>query len=341
MERITEAEVQILDCIYRQIGKVEVYKARLIKTSEFICMKKIYVENVMDATFIQTEFIAMATLQHENIIKLRSASLGGNNREISHVLIFMEYFQRGDLEKFIQSRAKEGGYLSENEILDWLTQLVSAYEFMQERGVAHRDIKPQNIFIDEQNKPKVGDLGSAIKKEGDSATLMGTPMYLSPKLREAFANQASNSFNVPHDVFKSDVYSLGLTFLYLASLISVKDLCQLQNLENKIDARINALPENFSKLKTILKYMLAVDEHFRCDFIELKQKINRLNEVKAVQVANKNEFRKGMTIQQMFAKCSICSKNQDESLIYVFHDYCICLNCVENLKQCVNQDFTL
>ena len=163
MERISESDIAIERCLYRVQGKVEVYSVRHIRTGQYLCMKKLFVEDLVDAAFIQAEFITMATLYHPNITKLRSAGLGGTGSQVSYVLIFMEFFEEGDLEGLIQSRIKEYNPVPEQEIINWLTKLVDAFAFMQERSIAHRDIKPQNIFLARESNEiicKVGDLGT-------------------------------------------------------------------------------------------------------------------------------------------------------------------------------------
>ena len=61
-------------------------------------------------------------------------------------------------------------------------------------------------------------------------------------------------------MFKSGVYSLGFKFLYLASLESIRELSGLENLQNRINQRINQLPAAYNHLKEILQQMLFVDE---------------------------------------------------------------------------------
>ena len=346
MERISESDVMVVDCIYRVQNKVEVFKVRHSRTGLYLCMKKLFVENVLDATFIQSEFIFMASLQHPNIINLRSAGLGGRDREISYVLIFMEYFEEGDLEKFIQSKIQEKYLVPEQEIMVWLTNLVNAFAFMQERGVAHRDIKPQNIFLSKDPETKVitfkiGDLGSAIKKEGNSATLMGTPMYLSPKLRQAFAMTNHDSFNVEHDLYKSDVYSLGLTILYLASLTSVKDLCSLADLEIKIEKRIEALAGYYPKLTKFLKLMLAVDEHYRPNFLDLKVRLESNVQVKSFDAKSNKAIERFSVIEEMKSKCEICLNDYTEDSILVFNNNLLCINCLQNFKSRMNKRYNM
>mmetsp|Transcript_22739 Transcript_22739/g.22485 ORF Transcript_22739/g.22485 Transcript_22739/m.22485 type:complete len:226 (+) Transcript_22739:297-974(+) len=104
-------------------------------------------------------------------------------------------------------------------------------------------------------------------------TIAGTPLYLSPKLREAYMNfncglLSSNS--AKHDPFKSDVYSLGLTFLYMASLKELNDLVDLKTVKYKISQRISELRYS-ERVKDLLTYMLEIEEAKRLSFIDLEE----------------------------------------------------------------------
>ena len=335
VDRIQESDVRSLENLYRQQGKVEVYKVSLYRTGEILCMKKIFVENVMDATMINTECITMAAFNHNNIIKLRGCAFGGTDREITNVVIFMEYFSEGDLEKMIINRIKSSRFFSEEELINYLKQLVSAYAYMEEASCAHRDIKPQNIFVTDGGATlKVADLGSAVKKDLYSGvTLTGTPLYLSPKLRDAFVRSGGQGApNIEHDVYKSDVYSLGLTILYMASLASIKDLSTLADLENKIQVRINSLPQQYSYLKGILKEMLSVDENKRPDFIELRNKLSQGNVNFSLNENNLGNTHSSK-IENLEAKCEICNQMKSEEEIYILTGGLICKNCYEPMKK--------
>lgn len=335
MERITESDVAIEETIYKQPGKVEVFKVRLYRTNENLCMKKIYVENVNDATLMQQECLAMAYFDHENILRLRSALLGGYDRAITHVTIFMDYFREGDLEKLISDRVARKQPFSEEELLGYLAQLISAYAYLQEKNVAHRDVKPQNIFVTGNGKIlKVGDLGSATRKDGQAtSTLMGTPLYLSPKLRQEFLNSNAGGSNVNHNVFKSDVFSLGLTFLYMASLVQVKDLATLDDLRFKIANRISSLPDCYNNLKKILEKMLDVNENARLDFIDLKKFMSVKKTEKVILTRENLTKSSAYKILEFSECCSICDSQKNEENLYVFTSGLICDECYEETKK--------
>jgi NIMA (never in mitosis gene a)-related kinase len=64
-----------------------------------------------------------------------------------------------DLGEHIKQMKKQDKYFNENLIITWFFQLVLAFQFMHGKKIVHRDIKPQNIFVDSDMNLKVGDFG--------------------------------------------------------------------------------------------------------------------------------------------------------------------------------------
>jgi NIMA (never in mitosis gene a)-related kinase len=114
----------------------------------------------------------------------------------------------GDLGKKIQEI--KGSRFSENQILDWFTQICLALKHVHDRKILHRDLKSQNIFLTKDNTIKLGDFGIArvLNNTHEKAkTMVGTPYYLSPEIIE----------NMPYS-FKSDIWSLGIILYELCCL---------------------------------------------------------------------------------------------------------------------------
>ena len=175
---------------------------------------------------------------------------------------------------------------------------------------------------------KIGDFGTAIKKDVFSGnTLAGTPLYLSPKLRQAFINStAQGSSNVSHDVYKSDVYSLGLTFLYMASLLPVKDLAILNTLEKNIENRLNLLPQQYQYLKDILRLMLKVDENERPDFCRLKEILTE-GYVKIPLTLDHLRYIQNSRILEIKVICEVCKLENTDENIFILTSGLICKEC--------------
>ena len=143
---------------------------------------------------------------------------------------------------------------------------------MEEKNIAHRDIKPQNI-IKHGNDYIISDLGCAFKsRDRTSYEITGTPNYLSPILRHAYTSyhQGIIVSNFNQNPFKSDVFSLGLTFLYMASLQTIGELGIVDKNAYcaKLQSRLNSLSYS-ETVKHVLGNMLEYEESKRCSFREI------------------------------------------------------------------------
>ncbi|GFO16533.1 serine/threonine-protein kinase nek1 [Plakobranchus ocellatus] len=94
--------------------------------------------------------------------------------------------------------------------MKWFSQLLSALMYIHKCGILHRDIKPHNLFLDENHVLKLGDFGicRVLQKETDVAvTMIGTPFYLSPEICQ----------HKPYS-FKSDMWSAGCVLYEMCCL---------------------------------------------------------------------------------------------------------------------------
>ena len=198
----------------------------------------------------------MLKYRHNNIVNLISVSLEGNGNIVDSLVIFMEFCAGGDLEKLITARKGKGQVWTQEEILACLDQLITGFVYLQNNGVAHRDVKPQNIFVENDTEIyKIGDLGSSIMVTGEDFSIVGTLSYLSPKVRQGFIHNNYGPTRVIHDPYKSDVYSLGLILLYMAGKQD-EELNYLDGLQERTIAAINAVSNDYSIIKILLAHML-------------------------------------------------------------------------------------
>jgi eukaryotic-like serine/threonine-protein kinase len=145
-----------------------------------------------------------ARLSHPNIVQVYDAGEDKlEGREVSYVVV--EYVPGGDLKALIKRRGPLPGAMLSRIGADVAAGLAHAHE----RGVIHRDIKPQNVLIDEYGSPKLTDFGIARALNVDHSTstdsYLGTPLYSSPEQLRGEEITA-----------KSDVYSLGATLYHAA-----------------------------------------------------------------------------------------------------------------------------
>jgi serine/threonine protein kinase len=159
-----------------------------------------------------------------------------------------------------------------------LNSLVNALSYMQENKISHRDIKPQNILILENQNYCIADFDESIYVKNDFGTfdIRGTEMYMSPLLKNLIG---TGDTNVKHNVYKSDVYSLGLCFVYAITknfdVIKKIKKCNNDNINKNLIVNNIVGNEKFSDFFIeILIQMIAFNEKDRLDFIQLNNLVN-------------------------------------------------------------------
>ena len=145
-----------------------------------------------------------ARISHPNVVQVYDAQEGAlDGREVSYIV--MEHVSGGDL----KDKIRKNGPLSEKELCRIGADVASGLAGAHDRGIIHRDVKPQNILVDDYGRPKITDFGIARALDTTQATrtgsYLGTATYSSPE-------QLRGEPVTP----KSDVYSLGVT-LYEAA----------------------------------------------------------------------------------------------------------------------------
>jgi cyclin-dependent kinase 1 len=141
---------------YQKIEKIGegtygvVYKARNTKTGQFVAMKKIRLESEdegVPSTAIR-EISLLKELQHPNIVKLECIV----HHDVKLYLVFE--FMQMDLKKYIDTKPVDPMLLK-----SYTYQVLQGIVFMHTRRVIHRDLKPQNLLIDNKGAIKIADFG--------------------------------------------------------------------------------------------------------------------------------------------------------------------------------------
>src|SRR5579862_6721627 len=180
-------------------GMGAVYKARDRELDRMVALKVIRADLAGHPTVLQRfkqELILARKVTRRNVIRIFDLRVADGPRFIT-----MEFVDGRDLSSLLEERHK----FSPDEAVRILRQVCSALEVAHQEGVVHRDLKPQNIMVEENGRACVMDFGLARSMEATGLTqvgaIMGTPAYMSPE-------QAKG---MPADE-RSDLFSLGIIF---------------------------------------------------------------------------------------------------------------------------------
>jgi serine/threonine-protein kinase len=196
------AEGTIVDVRYRIIrrlgagGMAEVYCAEDSQLGRQIALKLLHRRFAEDAEFVERfrrEASAAAGLQHPNVVQVFDRGEWDGTYYIA-----MEFIAGRTLKQVV----RDHGALEPTLAADLTIQILKAARFAHRRGVVHRDLKPQNVLVDEEGRAKVADFGIARAGASDmteTGSVMGTAQYLSPEQAQG----------LPVDL-RSDLYSIGV-----------------------------------------------------------------------------------------------------------------------------------
>jgi serine/threonine-protein kinase len=134
----------------------------------------------------------LAALNHPNIVSIITAE-----KQDGVFFIVMEYIPGETLEHVI---ARDGA-LDLSRALDYTCQIANAVDHAHRQGVIHRDLRPANVLVSDNDQLKVADFGTSrfLEIAAHGTTIIGSPPYMAP---EQFQGKA---------VFASDIYSIGVT----------------------------------------------------------------------------------------------------------------------------------
>lgn len=181
-------------------GMAHVYLAKHARTGRQVAVKVLPAVLMMDDTFLarftrETQIIT--NLQHPHILPV--FDFGEENGQ---PYIVMAYMPGGTITDLIQQNPKG---MPLDQTVRLVERIAEGLDYAHRRGVIHRDFKPSNVLLDEDNNPYITDFGIA-KAAAETSSLtatgrmVGTPYYMAPELaRQGGATELA------------DVYALGVT----------------------------------------------------------------------------------------------------------------------------------
>ena len=257
----------------------KVYKARHKKENRFYAIKKLNFNeiNEKERIAIQDEVNLLKQLKHPNIVTYKDSFFDSDNC-LNIVMVFCEL---GDM--YTKIHKQKGDFFPEEQILLWLAQLCLALSYVHDKQILHRDIKTQNIFIQNEHTIRIGDFGIAKgynQNQDLGGSLIGTPLYMAPEVYNS-----SKKYS-----FRSDIWSLGCCIFEMCNLknafeakswnavfvkVNKGQRAQLNSrysldMKNLVDSMLSVNGKNRPTIASILEkpFMKPIVGKYISDFVE-------------------------------------------------------------------------
>ncbi|TNJ27346.1 Kinase, NEK [Giardia muris] len=244
-----------------------VVEATCLKTNQVVAIKSVCYATMAKTAFeLQCKEInLLMALKHPGIVRLLKVY---NERSTRTLHLVMEKYSYGDLRSYLEKRRIAGEHVFEETVWHILEQLASALAYCHnpsrkeghEYGIIiHRDVKPENILVDIDEKVVFSDFGLSRALEGSRTTtsIAGTPSYLAPEVakREAYTE-------------KADIWSLGCTIYEICTqelYVRAKTIAELPAMQQKRAGEgICITTLGYSEdLETVLRKMLEYEQDLR------------------------------------------------------------------------------
>ena len=191
--------------------------------------------------FLEREYTAVMAVRSPLVVEIYDYGIHGGFEYLA-----MEYLPRGDL----KARIQRG--VSEHEALHYVAQIAAALEVVHESGLVHRDLKPPNVMLRDNDSVALIDFGLARSMDGSTIStqtgvLLGSPYYMSPEQAQGEALDA-----------RSDFYSLGvICYELLTGQKPYIGGTAMEVLQQHVSAPLPALPADLCRYEPFLTRLMA------------------------------------------------------------------------------------
>ncbi|XP_058737570.1 LEAF RUST 10 DISEASE-RESISTANCE LOCUS RECEPTOR-LIKE PROTEIN KINASE-like 1.4 [Vicia villosa] len=206
-----------------------VYKGDL-KDGRVVAVKRHYESNFKRVTQFMNEVEILAKLRHKNLVTL----YGCSSKHSRELLLVYEYIPNGTVADHIHGKQSSSYLLPWSVRFNIALETAEALAYLHASDVVHRDVKSNNILLDEKFHVKVADFGLSRWLPNDvthvSTAPQGTPGYVDPEYYQCY--QLND---------KSDVYSFGVVLAELISSLQAVDITRHRSDVNLANMAVNKI----------------------------------------------------------------------------------------------------
>ncbi|KPI98003.1 NUAK family SNF1-like kinase 1 [Papilio xuthus] len=240
--------------IVRKLGQGTYGKVQLginKKTGQEVAIKtikKCKIESEADLVRIRREVQIMSSVRHPNIVHIYEVF---ENSE--KMILVMEYCSGGELYDYLSQKK----VLEEEEARRLFRQIATAVYYCHIHKICHRDLKLENVLLDDTGSAKIADFGlsNVFKETSLLSTFCGSPLYASPEIVKG----------TPYIGPEVDCWSLGVLLYTLVYGAMPFDGSNFKRLVRQISNGDYYEPKNPSTASPLIRDMLTVDPLKRAD----------------------------------------------------------------------------
>ncbi|XP_059434527.1 LEAF RUST 10 DISEASE-RESISTANCE LOCUS RECEPTOR-LIKE PROTEIN KINASE-like 1.1 [Corylus avellana] len=198
-----------------------------------VAVKRLYEHNYRQVAQFMNEVEILTRLRHKNLVSL----YGCTSHRCRQLLLVYEYIPNGTVADHIHGERATSGSLTWPTRMSIAIETASALAYLHASEIIHRDVKTNNILLDNNFCVKVADFGLSRLFSNDishvSTAPQGTPGYLDPEYRQCYQLTT-----------KSDVYSFGVVLIELISSLPAVDIARHRHEINLANLAINKIEKS-------------------------------------------------------------------------------------------------
>uniref|UniRef100_A0A7N0TNX9 non-specific serine/threonine protein kinase n=1 Tax=Kalanchoe fedtschenkoi TaxID=63787 RepID=A0A7N0TNX9_KALFE len=202
----------------------------VLQDGRIVAVKRLYENNYKRVEQFLNEVEILTRLRHRNLVTL----YGCTSRHSRELLLVYEYISNGTVGDHLHGRKVKPGSLSWQTRLKIAVETASALKYLHASDIIHRDVKTNNILLDDYFNVKVADFGLSrlfpLHVTHVSTAPQGTPGYVDPEYHQCY--QLTD---------KSDVYSFGVVLVELISSKPAVDITRHRHEINLSNMAINKI----------------------------------------------------------------------------------------------------